>query len=190
MEQEASAHTREIADLHRRTIELETVAMTKNGRVQAIQRLWHEAMGELGVQAVPAPESAQAFFMRVESALRDWAGVQALDAEMAEMETCGVDLMRIAHELLPEKLHPSNWASLSEVIDTVRAVLASCREADRAAEERARAAEALRGAEALAQRCQTFQSESMAVLRSAESGLVAAREVWRESLRSLSGAQS
>ena len=185
MEQELTTHTREIADLHRRTIELETDAITKNGQVQGAQRRWHESMVELGVQTVPAPESAQTYFMRVESARRDWSGVQALDAEMAEMEACGVDLMRSARELLPEKLQPGNWVSLGEVMDAVRAVLASCREADRAAEERARAAEALRGAEALAQRSQTIQAENLAALRTAEAALHAAREVWRESLRTL-----
>jgi uncharacterized protein YhaN len=185
MEQEATIHTREIADLHSRTMELETDAIAKNGLVQAVQRRWHESMVKLGVQSVPSPESAQTFFMRVESARRDWSGVQALDVEMADMEACGVDLMRSARELLPEKLRPANWVSLSEVMDAVRAVLASCREADRAAEERARAAEALRGAESLAQRCQAAQSEGLDTLRAAEATLHAAREVWRESLRAL-----
>jgi uncharacterized protein YhaN len=93
--------------------------------------------------------------------------------------------MRSARELLPEKLRPANWVSLSEVMDAVRAVLASCRDADRAAEERARAAEALRGAETLAQRCHAAQSESLATLRAAETALHAARKVWRKSLRAL-----
>jgi uncharacterized protein YhaN len=186
MEQELTTHTREIADLHRRTIELETDAMKKNGLVQTAQRRWHEAVVKLGVQTVPAPADAsvKAFFELVERAREDWASVQALDTEMAEMEACGVDLMRFARELLPEKLRP-NSMNLGEVMDAVRAVLASCREADRAAEERARAAEALRGAEALAQRGQTIQSESLAALRAAETTLNAARAIWRESLRAL-----
>lgn len=185
MEQELTSHSREIGELHRRTMELETDYMAKNGNVQSAQRRWHEYLVERGVQSVPAPESAQTFFIRVESARRDFAGVQALDEELAAMEAYGVELMRFARELLPEKLRPANWMSLGEVMDAVRRVLESCREADRAAEERARAAEALRGAEAQAQRTQTVQAETVDALREAKERLREAREIWRASLRGL-----
>ncbi len=186
MEQEMSANSREIADLHRRTIELETDYMAKNGKVRTAQRNWHEFLMELGVQQeVPAPESAQTFFLRVENARRDWNGVKALGTELEDMEACGLELMRNARELLPLKVQPANWSSLGEVMDAVRRVLESCREADLAAEARARAEESLHSKQAQAQRAQSLQAESLDALHQAEERLNAAREVWRASLGNL-----
>ena len=186
MEQEMTSHTREVADLHRRTIETETDYKVKNNQMLMAQRRWHEYLMDLGVQQeIPAPESAQTFFMRVENARRDWAGVNALDAELADMETCGVEMIRHARELLPENVQPASWTNLQDIMDAVRKVLESCREADMAAEARARAEEALNGAEHQAQRAQSLQAEAVDALHQADERLQAAREVWRTSLANM-----
>ena len=186
MEQEMTSHSREIADLHRRTIELETDSMAKNGKVRTNQRRWHEYLMELGVQQeVPAPESAQTFFMRVENARRDWNGIKALGAELEEMEACGLELMRNARELLPAAMQPASWSSLGEIVNAVRRMLESCREADMAAEARARAEEALRSKQGQLQRAQSVQTEAVEALCQAEQRLNAAREIWRASLASM-----
>ena len=186
MEQEMTSHTREVADLHRRTIEVETDYKVKNNQMLMAQRRWHEYLMDLGVQQeIPAPESAQTFFMRVENARRDWAGVNALDAELADMETCGVEMIRLARELLPENVQPASWTNLPDIMDAVRKVLESCREADMAAEARARAEEALNGARHQAQRAQAVQAEAVEALHLADQRLQAAREVWRTSLANM-----
>ena len=129
------------------------------------------------------PEEAAAFFARVDSARMVWSGVVALEKDVAEMESRGALLIAAAHRLLPGASAPD--AALAQVMDSVRRTLDSCRRADLAAAERARAAEAARQAEARKERCRGAVEDAAVSLAAAEAACAEARAAWAESMREL-----
>lgn len=179
----------EVGALHRRSKELETEHARLAVEVQTSRRRWHERLMELGVQRVPLPEEASAFFARVDSARMLWSGVAALEKEVADLEAGLAGLTQAVNRLLPD----SAWMTGSDIqendLDATLAaanrVLEACRQADMAAEERSRAAEALRNAEARMERATQAENEAAELVRDAEQNVSAAREHWEAHLHSL-----
>ncbi|MEG2005083.1 MAG: hypothetical protein RR014_03510, partial [Bilophila sp.] len=185
LEQELQACDEELADLHQRTLRLETECAHMSAEEQSARKRWHETLMTYGVQSVPLPENVAEFFARVDSARLVWAGVETLEKEVADMEQRGAALVASARDTLPEAAWPEAWADVPQVMEAVRHVLESCRQADLAAEERARAAEALRGAATQTQRLTQHREEAEQQLAHALALRDATRATWRESLRQM-----
>lgn len=156
-----------------------------NNIAQATKRQWHDFISSFGVQNVPAPEAAAAFFARVDSARMTWNAVAELEREVAEMEGRGAQLASLAKDCLPQEIWPSSWKREAEVVAAVRAALESCRLADLAAEERARAAEALRAAEARVARERENVREAENQRDEADARCRASHAAWQELLGQL-----
>lgn len=179
----------EVEALHQRSRNLEAEHAQLAVEVQASRRRWHERLMDLGVQRVPLPEEASAFFARVDSARMLWSGVAALEKEVADLEAGLAGLTQAVNRLLPD----SAWMAGADIqendLDATLAaasrVLESCRQADLAAEERSRAAEALRSAEARMDRAEQAEAEAAEQVREAEQHLSAARENWGTHLHGL-----
>lgn len=185
LQQELQVHERDLSGLHHRAVQLETELARRTAEVQLARRQWHERLIESGVQSVPSAENASAFFARVDNARVLWHSVETLEKEVTEMEQRENSLVSVARELLPETAWPESWNVLPQVLDAVRRVLESCRQADLAAEERARAVEALRGAEAGVERLEHACREAGESLERARERRETAYGAWRESMRAM-----
>lgn len=185
LDQEMATHEDEAATLHQRAQILETEFVRRNTEAQQARRRWHEHLMELGVQSVPAPDGAAAFFARVDSARAVWSQVEALEHEVAEMQSRAGHLAALARQLLPEAAWPVFWNQPEAVLEAVRAVLESCRLADLAAEERRRAAEAVRAAEARYEHDETALAAAEAALVAAMDRLEIATTAWGEALETI-----
>lgn len=183
-------HAGEVEELRRRCQALENDRARLAGEVQAARRRWHERLMDLGVQRVPLPEEAAVFFARVDSARMLWSGVAALEKEVADMEAGLAGLATTVNRLLPNSVWTTTETAMREngpeaALAAARQVLESCRLADLAAEERSRAAEALRGAEARMERAEQAESEAAEHVRHTEEDLSDAKNRWATRLLAL-----
>lgn len=176
---------REIGLARTRIAELQARAHDMQTAVQRIRRRWQDFMTMLRVANVPAPESAESFFARAESARAAWDGVEnaqadleGLRADLAQYETTlrGFDPVR-------EALHEPG--DLPALLDAVRQVLESCREADAAREQRIKATATLQHHKDERERLQSRQLEAAAALEQAQARLEAARRDWGHCLAGL-----
>jgi uncharacterized protein YhaN len=185
LQHELDVYADELNIAHDKIQTLEKELSGVMSRVQALRKRWHEYMQNFGVKEVALPEEAPAYFVRVEAARLAWAGVLALETEMREMERHITELMHEARQTLPRHTLPANWNVPVDVMEAVRRVLESCREADLMAEERARAAEARRGAESVVKRAEQSQNEAVYATAEAEERLRLTRESWQKTLSEL-----
>lgn len=176
---------REIGLARTRIAELQSRAHEMQTAVQRIRRRWQDFMTMLRVANVPAPESAESFFARAESARAAWDGVEnaqadleGLRADLAQYETT----LR-GFEPVREALHEPG--DLPALLDAVRQVLESCREADAAREQRIKAAATLQHHKDERERLQSRQLEAAAALEQAQTRLEAARRDWGHCLAGL-----
>lgn len=184
LEEELAEHAADLESVRLRVRREEEVYARKKSEAHSAQRRWHERLMDFGVQSVPTPEAASAYFARVDSARAVWASVAALEKEVAAMEARSPRLAEAARRLLPESSLPASWAP-GPVAEAVRMVLESCRLADLAAEERAAAAEAVRAAENLSERETRALSHAVTALEESALRLDEARQNWREALAAL-----
>ncbi len=181
LEEDLAEHAAEHEALRLRVRREEEDAARRNLEARNAQRRWHDRLLDFGVQNVPTPEAASAYFARVDSARALWSSVASLEREVAEMEGRTPRLAEAARRLLPEPSRPLSWQP-EPVAEAVGAALDACRKADLAAEERAAAAEAVRAGEALLER------ERRAACRAADAAdqgaqrLETARAAWRDAL--------
>lgn len=155
------------------------------GVVQQTRRRWHEFMLALHVANVPAPEGATAFFTRAESARLAFGAVTAAEAELQALDE-GIQKTEERMRLVPaiaERL-PAH-ADEEVLIETVRQVLESCREADAAREQRIKAEAALQSAQSELHRARTRQGEASTELRHAQERFNEARAQWSACLQGL-----
>lgn len=164
---------------------LQGKAHEMEGAVQQTRRRWHELMLAQRVSNVPSPESAAAFFARAESARLAFGGVAAAEAELRALEDDlrGLEERMRAVPAVAERL--TEEADCAALVECVRQVLESCREADAAREQRIKAAAALQNHENELERAQNRQNEALEHLRAAEERLGAARETWSRCLQGL-----
>lgn len=184
LEEELAEHAAELENVRLRVRREEEVYARKKSEAHNAQRRWHERLMDFGVQSVPTPEAASAYFARVDSARAVWASVAALEREVAAMEGRSPRLAEAARRLLPESSLPLSWAP-GPVAEAVHMVLESCRLADLAAEERAAAAEAVRAAENLSERETRALEQAAVALEESALRLDEARQHWREALAAL-----
>lgn len=185
LQQDIARQSEELKDARAYTSKLEAEASQVRARTQNVRKRWHDYMQELGVQSVPLPEGAQAYFVRVEAARLAWSAFAAIEQEMADLRNQQLALIREAQRLLPPHAAPETWERSETVMEAVRRVLESCREADMLAEERARATEALRGCESIVKKAEQAQLEAASKAQDSEQGLQTARKGWQAILADL-----
>lgn len=144
---------------------------------QTARRRWHDFFLRLGVASVPLPEAAAAYFARVESTRMARVSMAAIEDEIRDLQGRGDEFAAVARDILPADLLPSPGLPgmsdqntpdhLAALTESVRRVLDACRQADTLGEERARAAEALRAAEAGAARADEASQEAEHAVREA-----------------------
>ena len=185
LDRELAVQADEAAELRQRVLWLETDFARRNAEALNVRRRLHEQLMELGVQAVPAPDGAAAFFARVDSARAVWSQVETLERELAEMRGRAEQLAALARACLPEAAWPTSWDNGEQVLEAVRVVLESCRRAELAAEERRRAMEAVRAAEARYDHQEAALATAMADLEAAGRRLGEAEQAWVAALEAM-----
>lgn len=154
--------------------------------VQKARKRWHEFMQSLGVDNVPSPEGADAYFAQANSAL---AAREALISARKEWQASAHDLERLLERTAALPGISSRLASEnpdeSAICKAAMDLLDSCREADAAREQRIRAAAALENHRNERDRAQKRQAEIGAQLMAGEERLRAAKERWATLLRGL-----
>jgi uncharacterized protein YhaN len=173
----------EHAEARERARVLEHERAQAEAAVQQARRRWHEYFQNLYVETVPSPESAAAFFARVEAARLARDNERSVERELRELVEQSAALAREARDLLPPgEISDAGETRVDDVLPAVRHVLDMCREADARAEERAGASAAAHSARVNLARLENMQDENAGQMREAEKRLEAARAVWRESL--------
>ena len=167
---------REYAEARAQATALESRAHEKEVEVQQARRQWHGLMQSLNVSNIPSPESAAAFFARVESARLAFTGLNAAQADLDAL----VDDMRALEA--KAAAFPALAARISgdglTLEEAVRQVMEACREADAAREQRIRALSALQNHENELERAQSRQRDASLRLHADETRQAEARAAW------------
>ncbi|WP_300787482.1 AAA family ATPase [uncultured Desulfovibrio sp.] len=182
---EAEELQREISLARTRIAELQTRSQEMQAVVQRIRRRWQDFMSMLRVVNVPAPESAESFFARAESARAAW---DAVENAQAELEGQRADLAQYENTLrafAPVQECLREPGDLPALLEAVRQVLESCREADAAREQRIKATATLQHHKDELERIQERQAEASEALARAQARLEAARSDWGDCLSGL-----
>ena len=176
---------REIAATRTRIAELQSRAHEMQAVVQRIRRRWQDFMSMLRVANVPAPESAESFFARAESARAAWDGVENAQADLAGLhaDLAQYEATLRGFEPVREALHEPG--DLPALLEAARQVLESCREADAAREQRIKAAATLQHHKGELERLQSRQHEASTALEQAQTRLESARRDWGQCLAGL-----
>lgn len=182
LDDELTTHQQELDDMQAEVRRLTAEHQRLAAEAAAAQRRWHDKLEEFGVRNVMhSPDSAENFFARVDMARAGVAVVNRIHEELRELESRAPKLMEVAKRLLPVEAAPAEW-SASTAETAVRAALDACRQADLAAEERARAVRAIELAGERLVREAEAQTQVTARAQAAEIELEQARSQWREAL--------
>ncbi len=184
LEEDLAEHAAEHEALRLQVRREEEHAAHKSLEARNAQRRWHDRLLDFGVQNVPTPEAASAYFARVDSARALWSAVASLEKEVAEMEGRTPRLAEAACRLLPEPSRPLSRQP-GPVAEAVSTVLDACRKADLAAEERAAAAEAVRAGEKLLERERLAARNADDAAEQGAQRLETARTAWEKALSGL-----
>lgn len=185
LEEELGVHQRELDDLQSEARQQAQNQQRMAGESAAAQRRWHDRLEEFGVRNVMhTPDSAENFFARVDMALSGVAVVNRIHEELRELEGNAPALSEAARLYLPAEAVTGPWTDTS-VETAVRGVLEACRQADLAAEERARAAQSLELSRERMTREAGAETQAATQVARLETELQAARERWSDALASL-----
>lgn len=157
-------------------------AQEKSSNAQLSRRRWHGIMQTLGVDNVPAPESAATLFARAEAAHLAYESVlvaqQELDAygeELQELEQSITVMPTVAAFL-------ENAEETISLEEAVTRILSGCKEADQALAQRMRCAADLDSAKNELERAIKRQGEAYNLLEELATKLTSARHNWAKCL--------
>lgn len=161
------------------------IARQKEIEAREARKNWHAMMQEIGVENVPAPESAATIFARAEAALLAFENVgnaqRELDAfweDLHLMEQSITSLPAIAAclENAPEALG---------IEEAVKHTLAICHDADEAREKRLRCEADMLAARNELERAEKRQGQAYAHLEELAARLAKAKHMWQKCLDSM-----
>lgn len=160
-------------------------AREKSNSAQQARRNWHGLMQSLGVDNVPAPESASTLFARAEAARLAYENV--LGAQH-ELDAFWEDLHLIEESITTMPAVEARLAASPEVMgleEAVRQTLAGCQDADKAREKRLRCEADLAAARNEHERATKRQGQAYGLLEELAAKLAQARHKWAQCLDGL-----